>query len=356
MFGGAYSGRRVLVTGHTGFKGSWLAFWLARLGAQVTGLSLEPPTRPSHWELLELALDDRRADIRDASQVLGEMQRCRPEIIFHLAAQSLVRASYADPVGTWATNVMGTVHVLEASRRTPGVRAVVAVTTDKCYENTETLRPYREDDPLGGHDPYSASKAGAELVAASYRRAFMHAEGGPLVATARAGNVIGGGDWSPDRLVPDAVRACAAGSAMQVRRPGAVRPWQHVLDPLAGYLVLGQRLLQGDAAAARAWNFGPATPDCPSVEQLLLLLKAGWPALRWEADAGAHPHEAGLLRLDASLAHRELGWHAAWDAQRAAAATASWYRAWLANEPLRTGADLEDFAADARRQGLSWAA
>jgi CDP-glucose 4,6-dehydratase len=355
MFRGAYRGRRVLVTGHTGFKGSWLALWLTRLGASVTGLSLEPPTQPNHWDLLGLRVDDRRFDIRDPAHVRAEMERCRPEIVFHLAAQSLVRASYADPIVSWATNVMGTVHVLDASRHVSGIRAVVCVTTDKCYENTETLKPYREDDALGGHDAYSASKAGAELAAASYRRAFMAPAKGPLVATARAGNVIGGGDWSPGRLVPDAVRACGNGDVLQVRSPRAVRPWQHVLEPLAGYLLLGQRLLEGDQGTARAWNFGPREHDCLRVEQLLCTLQATWPAVNWEADTSAQPHEAGLLRLDSSLARKELRWQGIWDVQHAVSLTARWYMAWLDKGELCSERDLDEFAADAQRQGMSWA-
>lgn len=355
MFGGAYHGRRVLLTGHTGFKGSWLARWLERLDAKVTGLALEPPTQPNHWSVLKPAADDRRADVRDADLMAEEVGRCQPEIVFHLAAQPLVRASYADPVGTWATNVMGTVSVLDACRKVSSVRAVVVVTTDKCYENLETTRAYREDDRLGGHDPYSASKAAAELVASSYRRAFARPISRPLIATARAGNVIGGGDWSTDRLVPDALRAWQTGRPLQVRSPQSVRPWQHVLDPLAAYLLLGAKLLAGSAPAARAWNFGPSSTESRTVENVLTGLRHVWNELRWHAETSEQPHEAALLQLDSTLARQELGWTSTWAFDQTIAATAQWYRHWAVSGQAATDADLDKFLADAMRQGQPWA-
>lgn len=356
MFGGCYRGRRVLVTGHTGFKGSWLALWLASLGSRVAGLSLDPPSRPSHWDLLQLAIDDdRRADIRDPAAVAAALAAARPEIVFHLAAQSLVRPSYADPLATWSTNVMGTAHVLEACRHQPGVRAVVVVTSDKCYENREVPAAYREGDALGGHDPYSASKAGAELVAASYRRSYFGDATSARVATARAGNVIGGGDWSQDRLVPDLVRAMAAGGTLEIRSPAAVRPWQHVLESLSGYLLLGQHLLAGDAAAARAWNFGPAAQDACTVQAVLEKLQSHWPQVAWRTSAGAHPHEATLLQLDSSLAQERLGWRPVWALDEALLHTAQWYRAWLGDATVASRSQFASYTQAAADAGLPWA-
>jgi CDP-glucose 4,6-dehydratase len=327
-----WRGRRVLVTGHTGFKGAWLGTWLAAMGAEVHGLSLAPVTTPSLFDLIALATQVRHTvgDIRDAAVVRDAVRTAAPEVVFHLAAQPLVRASYRDPLETFDTNVRGTAHVLDACRHAPGVAAVVCITTDKCYENREWSWGYREDDPLGGHDPYSASKAAAEVVAASYRRSF-----GPEsmamahLATARAGNVIGGGDWSEDRLVPDAVRAFAAGRTLDVRRPHATRPWQHVIAPLSGYLVLAQALLE-DRPVAEAWNFGPRDEDVVPVGAFLDRLVAAWgPGAAWQVtgtDQG--PHEAGLLKLDISKARHALGWQPRWDLDTAVVQTVAWYRAW----------------------------
>ena len=355
MFGGCYRGRRVLVTGHTGFKGSWLALWLTTLGAKVSGLALAPAPQPSHWQLLGLKLPEHRGDIRDAALVADTLELSRPEVVFHLAAQALVRPSYSDPLETWSTNVMGTAHVLEACRHSDSVRAIVVVTSDKCYENRETPAAYREGDPLGGHDPYSASKAGAELVASSYRRSFFNQPGGAQVASARAGNVIGGGDWSRDRLIPDLVRAVGAGGALEVRSPQAIRPWQHVLESLSGYLVLGQRLLEGQAQAASAWNFGPAPEDASTVESVLRKLKAHWPQLAWTPSSRVHPHEANLLQLDSSSASELLGWRPVWSLERALGATADWYRDYLGQGLVSSPAQLQDYAAAAAAARLPWA-
>ncbi|NMV39285.1 CDP-glucose 4,6-dehydratase [Ralstonia insidiosa] len=326
----AWAGRRVFLSGHTGFKGAWLTLWLRQLGAEVYGYSLAPATNPSLFTLAgveHVLARHEEADIRDTQQLVRAVQAAQPELILHLAAQPLVRASYADPVATYATNVMGTVGMLEAARACDSVKAVVVVTTDKCYENREWPWGYRETDALGGHDPYSASKACAELVAASYRRAFLSR--GPLLATARAGNVIGGGDWSDDRLVPDADRAVRADAPLVIRSPHATRPWQHVLECLSGYLCLAERLLAGDAECARAWNFGPDTQATRSVEQVLQGLHRHWPELRWQCDPAASQdsrHEAGLLCLDASLARQALGWRTVWTLETALHETASWYR------------------------------
>jgi CDP-glucose 4,6-dehydratase len=354
-FGTAYRGRRVLVTGHTGFKGSWLCLWLRALGSEVTGLALDPPSEPSHWGLLKLPITDHRIDIRDEAAVRRVFAAERPEIVFHLAAQPLVRRSYREPVITWATNVMGTAHVLEAVRHTPEVRAVVVVTTDKCYENREWPWPYRERDRLGGHDAYSASKAGAELVAASYRSALLRQPSASLLATARGGNVIGGGDWSEDRLIPDLVRAVVAGEPLVIRAPRATRPWQHVLDCLSGYLLLGQRLLAGDATCADAWNFGPDGEGNRTVEEVLQHLARTWPQLRWQLASGPQPHEAGLLQLDSAKAKMHLGWRPVWDLGAAIDRTATWYRQWLELGEVSSADQLDAYITDAVNSGLGWA-
>lgn len=353
-FGTAYRGRRVLVTGHTGFKGSWLCLWLQALGAQISGLALDPPSEPSHWDSLKLSINDHRIDIRDEAAVRGIFAAERPEIVFHLAAQPLVRRSYREPVTTWETNVMGTVHVLEAVRHTPQVRGVVVVTSDKCYENRESPWAYRERDRLGGHDPYSASKAGAELVAASYRSALLQHPSAPLLATARGGNVIGGGDWSEDRLIPDLVRSVFACEPLVIRSPRATRPWQHVLDCLSGYLLLGQRLLAGDSASADAWNFGPEGGNL-TVEQVLADLARTWPQLQWRVASGPQPHEAALLQLDSARARTHLGWRPVWNSETAIHHTANWYRRFLEAGDVSSSDELAAYLADAVNSGVGWA-
>lgn len=354
-FGSAYRGRRVLVTGHTGFKGSWLCLWLQALGAEVTGLALDPPSEPNHWDLLKLSLKDCRIDIRDEAAVRNIFAVETPEIVFHLAAQPLVRRSYREPINTWATNVMGTAHVLEAVRHTPEVRAVVVVTTDKCYENREWPWAYRERDRLGGHDPYSASKASAEFVALSYRTAFLQHPSAPLIATARGGNVIGGGDWSEDRLIPDLVRSVVAREPLVIRSPRATRPWQHVLDCLSGYLLLGQRLLAGDASCADAWNFGPDGGANRTVEQMLRDLAGAWPELRWRVASNPQPHEAALLQLDSAKAKARLRWRPVWNLEIAIHHTASWYRQMVEFGEVSSANELTAYVADAINSGLEWA-
>jgi len=307
--GPSWQGRRVLVTGHTGFKGGWLSLWLRELGADVTGFSLPAPTEPSFFEQTRLAelVTHVEGDVRELAAVEAAVRAARPEVVFHLAAQPLVRLSYEQPVETYATNVMGTAHVLEACRRIDGVRAVVCVTSDKCYENREWVWPYREGDPMGGHDPYSSSKGAAELVVSAYRRSFFQA--GTRVASVRAGNVIGGGDWAADRLVPDIVRALLAGELPQIRNPDSVRPWQHVLDALSGYLLVAERLLENGNQFACGWNFGPSDEDARPVRWIVeRMLAASGSTLKWEQPEGAQPHEATLLRLDSSKARSELGW------------------------------------------------
>ncbi len=361
MFNQVYRHRRVLITGHTGFKGSWLAAWLRRLGAVVGGYALPPPTEPSHWDCLGLQIDSAIGDLRDLERLVERFAEFAPDIVFHLAAQPLVRESYRAPLETLAVNVLGSAHVFEAARRTASVRAVVNVTSDKCYENREWAWGYRESDPMGGHDPYSASKGCAELVAASYRRSFFAAaaEGGAprvLLASCRAGNVIGGGDWAVDRLVPDLMKTAARGEIACLRNPGATRPWQHVLEPLSGYLLVGQRLLEGDAGVADSWNFGPEAEATQTVGQIAEQLAASWPAIRFESrpEAGA-PHEAGLLSLDCSKARRQLGWWPAWSSATALARTAAWYRDYYESDRLNTLADLDAYVAAARRRHCRWA-
>lgn len=306
-----WRGCRVFLTGHTGFKGSWLALWLHRLGAEVTGFALPPPTNPSLFEHARVGelVTHVEGDVRDLAAVEAAMRAAQPEVVFHLAAQPLVRLSYEQPVETYATNVMGTVHVLEAARRVGGVAAFVCITTDKCYENREWVWPYRESDPMGGHDPYSSSKGAAELVVAAYRRSFC-AEAAIALASVRAGNVIGGGDWALDRLVPDLVRAFERGEAPAIRSPHAVRPWQHVLEALGGYLMIAERLLGGEPGYADAWNFGPSDDDARPVGWIVERMRAAWGGGAADAVAwtGAIPHEAGLLRLDTSRARSVLSW------------------------------------------------
>lgn len=357
LFGGAFSGRRVLVTGHTGFKGSWLTTWLQLLGADVAGLALPPDTEPSHWRLLNLALArEYVVDVRDHHRVQEALQDCQPEFVFHLAAQPLVRRSYREPVETFGTNVLGLVHLLEAVRTCKSVRFVVNATTDKVYEPGEAPDGYREGDPLGGHDPYSASKACAELVSDCYRRSYFNAAKEPSVrlATARAGNVIGGGDWAEDRLVPDMVRAVSSGTTLRLRNPNATRPWQHVLEPLSGYLSLGQAMIEGRLTGG-AWNFGPSPDSTLAVGDVVDLFRGQWPTLSVERDAGPHPHETEKLTLNCRKAARELGWQQAWNAQTAISRTANWYRALNEQGAVSTYNDLNAYIADARRLGQAWA-
>lgn len=320
-----WRGRRVLVTGHTGFKGAWLATMLLRLGAKVYGLALAPATKPNLFDLLRIdrEIDSTIGDIRDADVVRRSLQETKPEYVFHLAAQALVRQGYEQPIETYATNVLGTAHILEATRGVSSVRGVVVVTSDKCYRNREWIWAYREDEALGGNDPYSSSKAAAELVAHAF--AASYARDDLRIATARAGNVIGGGDWSADRLVPDIVRAVADDRALVLRYPKSVRPWQHVLEPLTGYLMLGAALHAGDFGGA--WNFGPQQYAHVSVEELAssVFTALGKPA-RIEIDAGTHPHEAAQLRLDSTKANELLGWRGKLDAKETVTWTANWYR------------------------------
>jgi CDP-glucose 4,6-dehydratase len=320
--------RRVLLTGHTGFKGAWLALWLQSLGATLTGFSDGVPTNPSLHELAQVgdSMESIVGDIRDPEAVEAAVVVARPDVVIHMAAQSLVRRSFVEPRETYATNVMGTVNLLDAVRRAPSVRVVVNVTSDKCYDNKEWEWGYREDEPMGGHDPYSNSKGCAELVTDAFRRSYFSDPDGPRVASARAGNVIGGGDWAVDRLIPDIMRAALAGETLHIRNPDAVRPWQHVLNPLSGYLVLAQALWESPEYAC-GWNFGPADEDAHPVSWIVSLMSMLWvDELSVTHDDGPHPHEARYLKLDSSRARAHLGWHPAWGLAEGLDAVASWYR------------------------------
>jgi CDP-glucose 4,6-dehydratase len=335
-----WSQRRVLLTGHTGFKGAWLSLWLQSLGARVTGLApAGAPTSPSLYELAGVGagMVERPVDVRDREAVLRAVKAERPEVVLHLAAQPLVRRSLVDPVGTYEVNVMGTVNVLDAIRLAgEEVRSVVVVTSDKCYENTGPQRPFAEDDPLGGSDPYSSSKGCAELVTTAYRRSFFSGPGAPRVASARAGNVIGGGDWGEDRLIPDIIRAVANGKPVAVRNPEAVRPWQHVLNPLGGYLLLAQALWHSPEAA-RGWNFGPPAGDARTVRAIVEILHLRWgaEAFAWELDGAPSAPEAAHLVLDSSAAEARLGWRAGWDLEQALDRIVQWHQAHLRGENMR---------------------
>ncbi|MFK7892970.1 MAG: CDP-glucose 4,6-dehydratase [Granulosicoccus sp.] len=338
-----WKGKSVLVTGHTGFKGSWLSLWLAQLEAIVNGYALPPENRNSLFKLIsddDILSSSHLQDVRDLPGLLQVMRSCQPEIVFHLAAQALVRESYLNPVDTFSTNVMGTVNLLEAVGQIDSVRAVVIVTTDKCYENKEWPWPYRENDALGGHDPYSASKACAEIITQSWQSSQHSHQGGEgqasFVASARAGNVIGGGDWSADRLVPDVLSCIEARRPISLRNPSAVRPWQHVLDPLAGYLLLAEKLYEEGERWEGAWNFGPAETGNETVSKVVeTLLHAMQSDCCWQTDCGAHPTETQLLRLDCSKARQQLQWTPRWTLAQAIDEVAGWHRAWLNNSDMR---------------------
>lgn len=337
-----WRGKKVLVTGHTGFKGSWLTLWLQALGAKVTGYALAPDTTPNLFELARVAdgIDSVISDIRDRHAVLNAMKAASPEIVIHMAAQPLVRESYASPVETYETNVMGTVHVLEAVRHVPGVKSVVIVTTDKCYENHEWEWGYRENEAMGGYDPYSSSKGCAELVTAAYRRSFFnpstYATHGVAIASARAGNVIGGGDWATDRLIPDIMRAIMREERVRIRSPHAIRPWQHVLEPLSGYLLLAEKLYSEQSRYAEAWNFGPNDADARPVQAIVERLTSQWgDGASWALDGDEHPHEATFLKLDCSKARNRLGWQPRWNLERALDEIVAWYKAAARQEDMR---------------------
>jgi len=344
MNGEFWRGKRVLLTGHTGFKGSWLSLWLQSMDAQVVGYALAPPTEPSLFEVAGVGagMTSVIGDIRDLEHLRAVFAEHKPEIVIHMAAQPLVRYSYAEPVETYSTNVMGTVNLLEAVRGTPGVKAVVNVTTDKCYENREWAWGYRENEAMGGYDPYSSSKGCAELVTAAYRNSFFNSatfnvKHSTAIASARAGNVIGGGDWAEDRLIPDIMRAITQGRSVTIRNPHAIRPWQHVLEPLSGYLKLAQKLYEEGAACAEGWNFGPNDEDAKPVQWIVEQLTQSWgEGASWLLDGGEHPHEAHYLKLDCSKAKSRLDWHPRWHLDDALAKIVAWQRSYQQGANMKT--------------------
>lgn len=361
MFNNIYQNKNVLLTGHTGFKGSWLALWLAQMGANVTGYSLQPPTEPNHFQLLNLKLKSVIGDVRNTDKLKQIFKEQKPEIIFHLAAQAIVRQSYLEPVETLASNVMGTVNVLEAARTCSTIRAVVIVTSDKCYENHEWPWGYREIDALGGYDPYSASKACAEIVTTCWRNSFFHPDDYGksheiLIASARAGNVIGGGDWAADRLIPDIMRAASKDEKVKIRNPHATRPWQHVLEPLSGYLLLGQKLLEGRREFAEAWNFGTAEQDNLSVGEIVEHIREMWPRIDYEIhQSPSQPHEAGLLRLDCSKARIQLKWFPVWTGKETIEKTVEWYRTFYESGKVQSIYHLNCYIESAKSKNIAWA-
>lgn len=344
-----WQGKRVYLTGHTGFKGSWLSLWLAEMGAMVKGYALSPPTKPCLFEEANVSekIESQIGDIRDFETLKTSMMEFNPDILIHMAAQPLVRLSYKEPLETYDTNVMGTAKVLEAARSCSNLKSIVSVTTDKCYENKEWVWGYREDEPMGGYDPYSSSKGCAELVTSAYRRSFMQEQGVGL-ASARAGNVIGGGDWADDRLIPDILRAFEQKQSVVIRNPASTRPWQHVLEPLSGYLVLAQKLYQNPQEFAEGWNFGPYEDDAKPVDWILNHMVANWSDASWELDKNAHPHEAGYLKLDISKANAKLHWHPTWRLEQTLAKIIQWHQAWLNNADMQKACleEINEFMRD----------
>jgi CDP-glucose 4,6-dehydratase len=356
MFNNIYSGKKILVTGNTGFKGSWLTLWLKQMGAEVFGISKDIPTSPSLHQILNLDYQTSFSDIRNLESLKSEVNKFKPDIVFHLAAQALVRPSYADPHETFETNVMGTVNILEAIRNCTSVKAVVIVTSDKCYENNDWIWGYRENDKLGGRDPYSASKGCAEIVTNSYRQSFFENQG-PLVASVRAGNVIGGGDWSQDRLIPDIVRATTNNEALILRNPQSTRPWQHVLEPLSGYLLLGQSLLENKRNFAEAFNFGPQDSATSTVEEIVKLMKTTWGNINVSISKEETVHEAALLKLDSSKASNLLKWKPVWNLNKAVNTTAYWYKNFAQRDTdisEFTNSQLDEYVKDALEKESVW--
>jgi CDP-glucose 4,6-dehydratase len=359
MFGNIYNGKTVFITGHTGFKGSWLSLWLTKLGAKVVGYALEPPTKPNHFDLLNLDIISIIGDIRDKDKLNSVIKEYKPEIVFHLASQPLVRYSYNNPLETFEINVIGTINLFEACKNVDSIRAIINVTSDKCYENREWFWGYRESDPLGGYDPYSASKACSEIVTSCYRKSFFNLEDygekhNILLASVRAGNVIGGGDWREDRLIPDIVRSVIKKEKLKIRNPKATRPWQHVLEALSGYLILGQKLLEGRKDFADAWNFGPNEDNHIDVETVVREVKNRWSNFEYEIDSTNHPHEAKLLKLDSSKARNLLRWRPVWNFEKTIDVTVNWYREYYENGNICSLRDLEEYIKCAKIENIDW--
>jgi len=359
LFGGIYKNKTVLVTGHTGFKGSWLVYWLSQMGAKVVGYSLEAPSQPNHISLLNLTIESILGDIRDLDKLNETFATHKPDIVFHLAAQPLVRLSYENPIETYETNVIGTLKVFEACR-VHRVKAIVNITSDKAYENREWIWGYRENDSMGGYDPYSSSKGCADLLANSYRSSYFNPSEykkshNTLLASCRAGNVIGGGDWAKDRLITDIMISVSQGKKVSIRNPNATRPWQHVLEPLSGYLAIGQRLLEERVEFGEAWNFGPSDEGSITVEEVVNHVKKHWNKIDYEINRDPHQlHEANLLKLDCSKAHIQLNWKDVWDSETTFEKTVKWYRNFYEEGRVTTEKDLLDYVTEAKTKKLLW--
>ncbi len=356
LFGGIYKGKKVLVTGHTGFKGSWLTYWLKQMGAEVFGLALDPPTQPNHFDLLQMDMKSYIQDISDTVKVKEVLLEINPDIIFHLAAQPIVRLSYQDPVSTYMTNIMGTVNILDAARYLTNLKAVVIITSDKCYDNKEWIWGYRENEAMGGKDPYSSSKGCAELITNAYRNSFFNGttDNSVLIATARAGNVIGGGDWASDRILTDIVTTVSTSSSVFLRYPGATRPWQYVLEPLSGYLTLGWHLLMGGGIYAEAWNFGPNAENNVSVLELVKEAQKNWDKVIFDFDKGNHPHEAGFLMVDSTKAFKLLKWEPVWGFSKTVEKTINWYKNFYEKRTVITEEVLLSYILDASQKDIPW--
>ena len=360
LFSGKYKGKKVIVTGDTGFKGSWLTLWLKTMGAVVYGISLKPESESSHINLLKINYESICLDIREKDELSSLIADIAPDLIFHLAAQPLVRLSYEDPYNTFATNIMGTINVLDAARTVGNLKGVIIVTSDKCYDNKEWFWGYRENEPMGGKDPYSASKGCAELVTAAYRSSYFPIlEFGKshhtLISSVRAGNVIGGGDWAKDRIVPDMIKAAVEDRPLLIRYPNATRPWQHVLEPLSGYLCIGQKLLESEVKFADSWNFGPNLDSNVKVIDLVLLARTYWKAVRYDIDTNIHRGEANFLMLDSSKAINMLGWHSVWDFEQTVMHTIEWYKEYFVAGRLVSEIQLMKYVDEARKKMIKWA-
>jgi len=354
IFGGIYKDKACLVTGHTGFKGSWLSYWLSLIGAKVYGISLSPPTQPNHYDLLNYKIKSYIQDINDLNSTEKIIRKINPEIIFHLAAQPLVRLSYEDPIISLTTNILGTANILESARKIPNLKAIVIVTSDKCYENKEWVWGYRENEAMGGKDPYSASKGCAEIVTFAYRNSFFDKPGSAIIASVRAGNVIGGGDWAKDRILTDIITSASKEKHVYLRFPEATRPWQYVLEPLSGYLTLGWQLLEGKRSFADAWNFGPNNESNVTVMELVYEASKHWDKIKFDFDKGPHQHEAGFLMLDSSKANKLLHWRPVWDFNTTVKHTVNWYKVYYESGKLLTDEILRAYIADAKQKHIPW--
>lgn len=360
LFGRVYKDKKVLVTGHSGFKGSWMTKWLEFMGAKVYGYSLKVQTQPNHISLLDFDAQMHEGDIRNIDELTNFVAKVEPEIVFHLAAQALVRDSYLNPVETYSTNVMGTLHLLEACRKTPSVRAIVVITSDKCYENREQIWGYRENEAMGGYDPYSSSKGCAELLVSSYRNSYFNVKDygikhSVLLASARAGNVIGGGDWANDRLIPDIVRAASKAESVFIRNPLATRPWQHVLEPISGYLTLGWKLLENKVEYADGWNFGPSQESNLTVNEIVQYSQNYWTDISIEySKKPGDAHEANLLMLDCSKANKIMHWSSVWDIDNTIKHTIGWYKDFYNNRTVNTLIDISKYVDDAKKLKVVW--